>query len=255
MSNIKPPAKNNLPTSSGYPGGLRPPPQRGLNSWSGPTWSDRVNPTRVNPPTTSPFSRLPPKLPPAPKGPGLGLLTRLKPNIPGLLLVGGLLLLDWWLNQPSPPPDTLPPPPPSFDTTNLPLGEYRVWYQAESFSGGIIYESYFITSGAFSVIYEDDVIPGQIWSYYVNKTAISPQQQIIQVRQDFDVGPYGLWATEVPLNTITNAVGLLNIKRNSIRITKIENLTTNQTVPPIVITNNFWTPPYTLAPKPGNDPR
>ena len=139
MSNIKPPAKNNFPTSPGYPGGTPPPTQRGLNSWSGPTWSNRVNPTRLNSPPTSQFSRLPPKLPPTPKGPGLGLLTRLKPSIPGLLLVGGLFLLDWWLNQPSPPSDGLPPPPPFFDTTNLPLADYRVWYQAESFSGGFIY--------------------------------------------------------------------------------------------------------------------
>ena len=255
MSNIRPqPPKNTPPSSPGLPGGLRPPSQRSLNSWSGPAWTNPSNPVQIKPPPTYPMSKLPPKLPPPPKGPGLGLFAKLKPSLPGLLFFGGLLFLDWWLNQPPPPGSTLPPPPPSFET-NLPVGqEYKVWYEAESFSGGTFYTGFFITSGPFSSISEEEVIPGKVWQYFVTITIKTPQQVFGTTRFDLNAGNSALWATEIPLTSITNAVGAINIKRNSIRIVKIDNLTTNQPVPPIVIINSNPAPPYALAPTPQNGP-
>jgi hypothetical protein len=72
MSNSRPPGyrgpgKNNPPKSSSVPGAKRPPIEKGLNSWDGPTWSERnrpsSSPSRSLPPKTSSFSKTPPKPP------------------------------------------------------------------------------------------------------------------------------------------------------------------------------------------------
>lgn len=173
MSNFVPFGKNTPPTSPGFPGGLRPPVDNGLNSWSGPTWRNPANFTQIKPPPTYPLSRLPPKLPPVPKGPGLGIFAGLKPSLPGLLLVGGLLLLDWWLSQPPSPPSTLPPVI-LFDK-NLPIGQsFRVFYDAELFEGGRTPEGYFVCQGPFSDISEETVLPDRIWAYNIKFLQAQP---------------------------------------------------------------------------------
>lgn len=87
MSNGRPPGyrgpgKNTPPAKNGFPGGQRPPINRGLNAWSGPTWAETVRPSnsvpRLQPPKSSQFPKTPPK-PPGFKPPitprafGLGL--------------------------------------------------------------------------------------------------------------------------------------------------------------------------------------
>ena len=250
MRNLRPPGKNAPPTSPGYPGGLRPPVNNSLNAWSGPTWRNPGNPLQVKPPPTSPFSRLPPKLPPVPKGPGLGIFARLKPTIPGLLIFGGLLLLDWWLSQPPPPGPTLPPSP-TFDG-NIPTGFfYRVWFDAEKFEGGRTAEGVFGTSGPFSG-FSERAISDQIWEYVVTTTIQVPNGYSSQ-EMTLAVGNSGLWGTNIALSRITNAAGVINIKRNSIRIIRIENVTTGNPVPPTFATPSP-TPPYALAPTRPNNP-
>ena len=112
-------------------------------------WRNPANPLQVQPPKTTPFSRLPPKLPPVPKTP-LGPLAKLKPTIPGLLFFAALLLLDWWLDQPPPPPSSPPSSNPGtgtytdlFDPINppsFPAGVYEIFdvvatYRKDFFSG------------------------------------------------------------------------------------------------------------------------
>ena len=72
MSNSRPPGfrapgKNTPPNSPGFPGGHRPPIERGLNKWNGLTWAEMSRPPsspfRSLPPKTNPFSKTPPKPP------------------------------------------------------------------------------------------------------------------------------------------------------------------------------------------------
>ena len=159
----RPPGRNNISRI----------PNRPLNSPSGPTRVNPANPVQVNPPPTSPISRLPPKIPTPPKGPGLGLLTVIKPNIPSLLLLGGLFLLSWWLSQPAPPPVTTPPPNPVFQLN--PLKSYLVEIDTEiqvdgtNYRGSVMREVLSGASGVTFPVFFGSSLLGMVRSGGINR--------------------------------------------------------------------------------------
>lgn len=239
MSNIRPqPPKNTPPSSPGLPGGLRPPSQRSLNSWSGPAWTNPSNPVQIKPPPTYPMSKLPPKLPPPPKGPGLGLFAKLKPSLPGLLFFGGLLFLDWWLNQPPPPGSTLPPPAPTFALNSS--KSYLVEADTEIDVDGTKYRdsSSHLISGVvsinFPVFFANHPSGGTCYAF---STFLSNGSELT-----FRLNP----TVFPPFSSAKKGI--------AVHLFKITDLTTNQPVPPNPIINNNPAPPYALAPTPQNGP-
>ncbi|MCZ8248648.1 hypothetical protein [Microcystis sp. LE19-195.1E] len=193
---------------------------------------------------------------------------RTPPKLPLIQRLGlgtfGALFLD--LVFPSPVSDgTLPPwyqpaPPPSeppvmvFDK-NLPMrGAYRVFYDAELFNGGgRTDESFIYTRGPISDFYEEAVLPGLVWAYGVRFTLEQPGNIFELVGSGIMIGRSVLWGTDIPLERITNPVGAINIKRNSLRITKIENVVDDTLVKPIPSPTGP-TPPYALTRESPNSP-
>ncbi|TRU73954.1 MAG: hypothetical protein EWV46_00195 [Microcystis viridis Mv_BB_P_19951000_S69D] len=190
MSNTRPPGyrgpgKNNTPKNPSAPGGQRLPSDRGLNSWNGPTWTERSRPPgsapRIQPPKSNPFPQTPPK----PPGGGL----RLGP-------VGGLLILNlvdqllfpppvsdgtlppWY--QPPSQPNSDPPQPPNSNSLT-PGRLYTVFFDAELLNGTRADETWFTTLGPFSGPVEFATIPDLMFRYIFTVSVEGENRQIIRL--------------------------------------------------------------------------